>query len=236
MPSKRKPNSSTRATAHTATGAGPKASYAAFIPLIIITCLIWYVYRAVFTFPVWFDETIGKALFFGLPVWLFVTLSGNKRIPETFALNKLWPGLLMGVAVGGLFGFATSIILVLQSRGLVIPVSLFESPLFWGEFLLALFTGFWETLFFYSWIMLVWQEKYSRQSLATQVLAVAAIFLVFHLPNLFLRFETTAAIKLAILLFLFAIGQALIFSRWRNGYTLTMSQAIWGMVLLVQLT
>lgn len=232
MPSKRKPKSAS----HTVSVAGPKASYAAFIPLLIITCLIWYVYRAVFTFPVWFDETIGKALFFGLPVWLFVTLSGNKKIAETFAISKLWPGLLLGVAVGGIFGFATSIMLLFQSRGLVVPVALFESPLFWGEFLLALFTGFWETLFFFSWIMVVWQEKYSRQTLATQILAVAAIFLVFHLPNLFLRFETMAALKLATLLFLFAVGQALIFTRWRNGYALTISQALWGMVLLVQLT
>lgn len=229
MPSKKTRKPSARpAVASTAAG-----RHVAFIPLLIIMGIIWFIYRAVFSFPVWFDESLGKALFFGLPVWLYVTLSGSRSIPETFSVGKIRQGLLMGIAFGGIFGFVASIVTLLQSGAQIQAVELFDSPLFWGEFLLALMTGFWETLFFFSWIMVVWQEKFTRQSLLTQVLAVAAIFVVFHIPNAFLRLEPFGAVRLLILLFLFALGQALVFSRWRNGYTLAISQAIWGMVLLI---
>lgn len=229
MPSRRTPKLSVRSTT-----APPAAKrHVAFIPLLFIMLIIWYVYRAVFTFPVWFDESIGKALFFGLPVWLYVTLSGSRSIPATFDVKKIRPGLLMGIAVGGLFGFAVSLITLAQSGGMVQAVALFSSPLFWGEFLLALMTGFWETLFFYSWIMVIWQERFPKQPLSQQVLAVAAIFVLFHLPNAFLRLAPLGAVRLLILLFFFALGQALVFSRWRNGYSLAISQAIWGMVLLI---
>lgn len=229
MPSKKTRKPTVRPTA-----ASMAASrHVAFIPLIIVTCLIWFIYRALFSFPVWFDETVGKALFFGLPVWLYVTLSGSRSIPETFSLHKLRQGLLTGVAIGGLYGFAASILTLIQLKAQVQPVALFNSPDFWGEFFLALMTGFWETLFFFSWIMVIWQERFPKQSLLKQILAVSLIFVVFHLPNAFLRLPPLGAIRLIFLLFLFAIGQALVFSRWKNGYTLTLSQAIWGMVLLI---
>jgi len=229
MPSRR----TRKLSASPTTAASAVNHHAAFIPLVFIMMIIWFVYRAVFSFPVWFDESIGKALFFGLPVWLYVSLSGSRSIPDTFSIAKIRPGLLMGIVVGGIFGFVASIISLLQAGSDVQAVALFSSPLFWGEFLLALLTGFWETLFFFSWIMVVWQERFPRQSLLKQIVAVALIFVIFHLPNAFLRLPTLGAVRLLLLLFLFALGQALVFSRWRNGYTLALSQAIWGMVLLI---
>lgn len=225
---KRKPSAGKTAVA--------AASHTTFIPLIIVMCLIWYVYRSVFTFPVWFDESIGKALFFGLPVWLYVNLTGDRRIPDTFDVSKIRQGLLAGIAIGGLYGFTAAIVTALQSGVQVQPLLLFNASDFWWEFLLALLTSFWETLFFFSWIMVIWQEKFKQQSLLFQVLAVAGIFMIFHLPNAFLRLPPLVAVRLSILFFLFASGQALVFSRWRNGYMLVLSQAIWGMVLLVHLS
>jgi hypothetical protein len=99
---------------------------------------------------------------------------------------------------------------------------------------LALMTGFWESLFFYSWIMVAIQEKYHRWGLLNQVLLVAGIFVVFHLPNIFLRSASVPImINQAILLAIFALGQGFFFARTRNLYALVLSQAIWGMVLLV---
>jgi hypothetical protein len=210
-------------------------AHTAFIPLLLVSFLFWLVYRSLFHFPVWFDESIGKAIFFGVPVWLYIHLSGSRAIPETFSLAKLHPGLLSGIAVGGLFGFAASLLGVWQAGGAQ-PALVFMSDRFWWEFFLALMTGFWETLFFFSWIMIVLREKYIKWSLARQVLVVAALFLVFHIPNILLRFSGVAVLSQIILLFLFALGQALFFAQRRNGYALAVSHAIWGMVLLIHLT
>jgi len=206
-----------------------------FIPLLIVCLLVWLIYRLVFSFPIWFDESIGKALFFGLPVWLYISITGDRVIPETFAPRKIRSGLLLGIAVGGLYGFAVSFLSLFRPGIVVIPVPLFSSPDFWGEFILAVLTGFWETLFFYSWIMTTVFQKYAHKSLFYQLVLVASIFLVFHLPNIVLRTGWGSLFSFGPLLFLFALGQALLFLQNRNGYTLAMSQAIWGLALLIHL-
>ncbi len=212
-----------------------RQTHEAFIPLVVLALIIWFAYRFLFHFPIWFDETIGKALFFGFPVWLYVQISGSESMTNTFSLNKFHSGLLSGIAVGGLFGFAAALLGLAESGG-VQAAQVFASDRFWWEFMLALFTGFWETIFFFSWLMVVIQEKWPHWSLAKQVLAVAGLFLVFHMPNTFLRFSGTAVAGQLVLLFAFAVGQALFFANRRNGYALTLSHAIWGMVLLVHLT
>lgn len=212
-----------------------KQSHIVFYPLLTLTLLLWVLYRSLFSFPIWFDEIIGKALFFGLPVWLYITIAGSKKITETMSLRKLQPGILLGLAIGGIFGFATTLITLFARDAAVEPVALFNSTRFWGEFVLALFTAFWETILFFSFALSVIQEKYENWSESSQALFAAAIFLVFHLPNIIFRFSgsfETMAIQ-AILLFLFALGQAFIFIGRRNTFALILSHAIWGMVLLV---
>lgn len=208
-----------------------------FTPVLFLSLVVWIVYRVVFQFPVWFDETIGKAIFFGLPVWLYVTVTRSASVPNTFSLGRLKKGLLLGVAVGGIFGFAGSLISAARPGVVVESALLFSSDAFWWEFFLALCTGFWETLFFFSFVMVVIQEKYKNWALIKQVLVVALIFLVFHVPNMVLRFPSVQAVLFqAFLMTFFAIGQALLFSREQNSYALTLSHAIWGMVLLVHLS
>lgn len=210
-------------------------THAAFLPLLLVCLLVWLIYRLVFSFPVWFDETIGKAIFFGLPVWLYISMTGDTQISDTFAPTKIRHGLLMGIAAGGLFGFAISFLSLFRPGIVVIPVPLFSSPDFWGEFILAILTGFWETLFFFSWIMVVIRQKYSSSGLFVQLVLVASIFVLFHIPNMILRTGLSSVVAFIPLLFIFALGQALLFVRNRNGYALVMSQAIWGMALLVHL-
>lgn len=223
MPSKKKIK--TKRAAHT-------DATVVFYPLLLLTLILWILYRSLFYFPVWFDEIIGKALFFGFPVWLYITISGATEIMESFSLKKFQPGILLGLAVGGMFGFTTSVIALLQTGVVVEPAWLFSSDLFWKEFILALFTSFWETLLFFSFVMTVIMKKYPNWSLTLQAVFTAFIFMVFHVPNAFIRFETTIAIWQILILFLFALGQAFLFASRRNGYALVLSQAIWGMVLL----
>ncbi len=211
-------------------------SHIVFYPLLVLTLFLWVMYRQLFVFPVWFDETIGKALFFGLPVWLYINIAGAKKILETMSLQKFHSGVLLGIAVGGIFGFATSLLSIATKDVTLQSVDLFSSNQFWGEFILALFTGFWETLLFFSFTLTVIQEKYSKWAVSNQALLAAAIFLVFHLPNIYSRFSDIsiqAMVFQVVLLFLFALGQAFLFIGRRNTYALILSHAIWGMVLLV---
>lgn len=204
-----------------------------FFPLLAVTFIVWVLYRALFRFPVVFDETIGKAIFFGLPVWLYVTMTNSKSIVDTLAPEKLKKGLLLGLAVGGLYGFAMTLFQLWGPNVTVSPVAYFTSSNFWWEFMLAIFTSFWETLFFFSWIMVVIQEKYKHWSLGQQVLVVAAIFTVFHIPNALLRFDLSSILTFVMIMFMFAVGQSLLFAYRRNAYALILSQALWGMVLLL---
>lgn len=194
---------------------------------------MWFVYRSLFSFPVWFDETMGKAIFFGFPVWLYITATNAKSIANTFRAEKLHNGLLLGIAVGGMFGFVVSVVGALQHGGIVPIYGVFNSTKFWGEFTLALFTGFWETLLFFSFVMTAIQEKFRTWSINKQVLTVAFIFTLFHLPQLFLVAKPELIPPQVVLFFAFAAGQAYLFASRKNGYALALSHAIWGMALLV---
>ena len=122
----------------------------AFVPLLLLVFVMWVAYRVLFHFPVWFDETLGKAVFFGLPVWLYLVMSRSKSMAETMSPRALKPGLLLGLAFGGIFGFAGTLISLLKKGVIVQSAPLFTSDIFWWEFFFAMMTGFWESLFFMS--------------------------------------------------------------------------------------
>jgi hypothetical protein len=181
---------------------------------------------------VWFDETIGKAIFFGLPVWLFVVVTGFKVLVDRVSVWNFERGVLRGLAYGGLFGFAATLVLLIAGQKRVVGVTLFGETAFWWEFFLAMMTAFWESLFFFGFVQLVLEELKPKWSVLTVGLVVATIFMLFHIPNAILRFPVAAVPAQAVLLFLFALGQSLVFSKERNVVTLVMTHAFWGMVLL----
>jgi len=142
-------------------------------------------------------------------------------------------GLLLGIAYGGVYGFAAAITSFALNKSGVQSAELFMSNAFWWEFFLALLTGFWETLFFFSFVMLALENKMKKWNLIKLVIITALIFAVFHIPNAILRFDLSMVLYQFILMFVFGLGQALLFSKEKNAYALIVSHAIWGMVLLV---
>lgn len=239
MPSRKRPTKHNKVKTAKRTSSTTRVSssyvhhHLAFWPLLFLVFILWVLYRKLFTFPVWFDETIGKAIFFALPVWAYINITNFKAIPKTFAFNKLKSGLMLGLAVGGIYGFVASFLALLTKGGHLQPVLLFDSTRFWIEFFLALFTSFWETLFFFSFVMVVINQKFKDKSLLWRILLTSLIFTFFHLPNAILRFDGAAIVYQFMLMFLFGIGQALLFVSYENAYSLLLSQALWGMVLLV---
>ena len=212
----------------------PKDGHLLFWPVLLVVFLIWVAYRYLTSFPVWFDETLGKAVFFALPIWFYVISTGFRSVAKLFQPEKFWKGVFLGLALGGVFGFFVVLLRLMTVNVLIQPQPIFLADNFWYEMLMGLFTSFWETLFFFGFVAGVLLEKYPKLGLLGQAVLTAAIFSLFHLPNTLLRFQgTQAVISMVFILTLFALGQFLIYYRRRNGYALVLSQLIWGMALLV---
>jgi hypothetical protein len=208
-----------------------------FWPLVVVAFGLWLVYRTQIIMPVWFDEIIAKAIFFGLPVWLYMNLGGGDEVYDSIRPENLEKGLLLGLAIGGMYGFAGALAATVVGGGAVYSAPLFADSKFWWEFFLVFMTAFWETLFFYSWIMAGIQKMYRSWGILPQAVLAGSVFLLFHLPNTILRYDTLPQIMTQVLLLsVFGLGQALVFSRWRNFYTLVVSHAFWAMVLFVHLS
>lgn len=204
-----------------------------FWSVVILTTVLWFLYRFIFFQPVWFDELISKAIFFGGPVWLFTVMFGNKELFKALHPNRLYSGLTLGVGIGGLFGFVAVIAAAAQPSLQVESALLFSSQTFWYEFGLALLTGWWESLLFFGLVLAGLLQLYRKWPPFKSITITASIFVLLHIPA-GLKLVDSAQLTLFILLnFLFAIGQGLVFYRWRNLYALTLIHAIWGMVLLM---
>jgi hypothetical protein len=204
-----------------------------FVALVGISLVAWVLYRSLFSFPVIFDETLGKALFFGLPIWIYVSITSENKLVSSLMPRKLKSGLLRGLALGGLFGFAACLFSFAINGKQPVPAMTFGANQFWWQFFLAMLTAFWESLFFFNFVQLILRQRFKQFDLVSRVLLTALIFMIFHLPNIILRFNGVAIMQQAWLLSLFALGQAFLFASYSNAYTLMLTHAIWGMVLLV---
>lgn len=204
-----------------------------FFFLMMSLLLVWVAYRALVRAPVWFDESIAKAVVFGLPA--FWVASRSRFIAQNIGLepNKMMAGLNLGTAIGGLYGFAAILTQVLSGRE-VTPGAFFLTGDFWYMAGLALLTAWWETLFFFGlpmqylrsvagWISDWWIGAF-----------VVIFFLLFHAP---LRFFVTGGspqfLAQMAVLGLFVIGQFVVYSRTRNLYALVLSHFFWGLVIEV---
>lgn len=188
------------------------------------------IYRATVISPVWFDEIVLKAFLFGAPVWLYALLTRQR--PSFFGMEpaRFWPGAFNGLAIGGILSFIAIATYSFRKQSMLIP-GLFESMSFWKEFGLAFATAWWESLFFYGFILPVLKEKIKDELIA--LLATSFFFLIFHIPNLVLKVGVDAALQPLLLLTLFAFGQGIIFLRTKSLSTVVVSHAFWGMALLV---
>lgn len=204
-----------------------------FWVVVVITLVLWLLYRSLFNFPVAFDETIGKALFLGLPIWMYVSIAGDSSLADTpnFSLTK--SGLVKGILFGGVFSFAAVIMSLAVFKDTVWAVDLFSSSKFWGEFILAIMTAFWESVFFFGFIQLILKKKFPELDLVKRVVVAAGIFLLFHIPNSVMRFQGIQVAQQIWLMALFGLGQALLFEEEGSIYTLILTHTFWGMTLLI---
>lgn len=195
--------------------------------------MVWVAYRAFVQMPVWFDEGIAKAAVFGLPVLLLTARS--RFMAQNIGLDpsKLFVGLNLGTAIGGIYGFAAVLSQLLAGRE-VVAGAFFATDtfLYWAG--LALLTAWWESLFFFglpvqylrsvaSWLSDWWVGGF-----------VTVFFLLFHAPlRLMLTGSNPDFIAQMAILCLFVVGQYVLYTRTRNMYALVLSHFFWGLVIQV---
>lgn len=199
--------------------------------LLALAFVSLVVYRAFFNLPVWFDEVVAKAMIFGLPFLAYVLISRKSVASFGMEPRKFWLGAYLGLALGGSFGFVALLASAVKTGGQVLIPNLFFASDFWWTFFLALATAWWESLFFYGFVLnvlLVIKKSEWRAAILS-----TAIFIVFHAPILVLRGSLTGAVVPLLLLSLFAFGQAVIYLRFRSLIAMVVSHAFWGMALLV---
>lgn len=202
-----------------------------FFFLMLSLLFVWIGYRAFFDFPIWFDEGVAKAIVFGLPVVWFA--SQSQYVANKIGLNQeeFFPGLFLGLAVGGLYGFA-ALLLQVASGTEVVPGALFLSPIFWWLAFLALLTSWWESLFFFGLPIQFVKSIAPWFSETLLALVVIALFLVFHAPLRlqFAGWDAAFLVQMGVLA-LFAMGQFLFYLKTKNMYALVLSHFLWGMVI-----
>ncbi len=204
-----------------------------FITIVGISLLMWILYRSLFNFSVFFDETIGKAMFMGLPIWMYLSIVKEKRLIKSGIFNLTKIGLLKGLFYSGIFGFTAIIFAYLQGKSDVVKVNLFLSDHFWWEFFLSMLTAFWESIFFFGFVQSIIKFEFKDLDMVQRVLMTSMIFLLFHVPNSILRFSGVAIGQQIWLMMMFALGQSLVFEVEKNIYTLILIHSFWGMVLLI---
>lgn len=192
---------------------------------------IWIAYRALVQMPVWFDEGVAKAMVFGVPVFWFAARS--RFIANELGLDprKMLPGLYIGIAVGGLYGFMGVLTEVFSGRQ-VVAANLFATSEFWWLAFLALLTAWWESLFFFG---LPVQYVRSVAPWFSETLTAAftvVLFMLFHAPLRLIvaGYSPFFLVQMGVLL-LFAVGQYILYVRTKNMYSLVMSHLFWGLVI-----
>lgn len=207
-----------------------------FIKTVSVLFILWMVYRTFFHLSPWIDEVLVKGVVFGLPVWFYCksSLARAKRIGLDASL--FLPGMLLGLAFGGLFGF--TVILANVAKGMHLQsVNIFLSTPFLSTMFLSLFTSWWESLFFFGYVQNMLGEKFSslgKFGTPLVILLTTVVYVLFHSP---LRIVTlgfgASTFGILFMLFLFSAGQAIVYNRTKNMYALVLSYLLWGMVLLV---
>jgi len=196
--------------------------------------LFWLTYRLIFRFPEWFDEIFVKAFVFGVPAWVYAYQTSKRKKssdPMGFTTIGIWQGLFFGLCIGGFFQFVA--VLSLRLRGdVVMPSFTAIAPYFWTFLALALMTAWWESLFFFGYVIGNLRDR--KMSEVPVVAITTLVFLLFHAPLRFVLVGSAEQLvsQLFVLSF-FAIGQAILYLRTKSMYAITLSHMLWGMVFLL---
>lgn len=200
------------------------------VSVYLLVFLVWGIYRLLFRFPEWFEETILKAIVFGLPVFFVVYRVEKKNWNDLGMVTK---GLLASVYFGLLFGLwlavLGNIVAFLRSGGVR-----FNPDITVGAFgdlmLLGLVTAFWEQLLFMGFLL----PRIVR-GIGSEVVGVSMVALMFalmHVPVQVAQGVDIGQILLRfILLYSLAFGNGVLYLRLKNLAAPIFAHLAWGSVI-----
>jgi len=173
-----------------------------------------------------------KALVFGMPAWVYAREVKNSNAKIGLSNKSFWKGMFIGLLLGGFYQFV--VVLGFRLRGEEnLRYFLLSSPAFWKVFLLAVLTAWWESLFFFGYVLNRLLEKTKNVEMVAVGLAII-VFLIFHAPlRVILVGSSQQLIGELIILGIFAAGQAILYLRTRSLYAVTISHALWGLVFMI---
>ncbi|HSW89462.1 MAG TPA: CPBP family glutamic-type intramembrane protease [Patescibacteria group bacterium] len=198
--------------------------------LILVAFFALTLYRFTTHFPTWFDEVVFKALVFGLPVWKVTRMRRLSHATLGFDVKTFWPGMFTGLAVGGCFGFLALIVASTGHTHFFTP-GIFQTAKFWELFGLAFATAWWESLFFFSFVLTFLTRHLKDEWQAVGYMSL--LFVLFHAPLQIVSVGVSASIMPLLLLACFAFGQGVLFLRTKSINAIILSHAFWGMTILV---
>lgn len=200
------------------------------VSVYVFVFAVWGLYRLLFRLPEWFEETVLKAVVFGLPVMVVVLKYEKKRWADLGMVTK---GLLASLYFGLLFGLwlavLGNVVAFLRDGGVRFNADMTVAA-FGDLMLLGLVTAFWEQLLFMGYFLprivkAVRSELYG-------VAIVALMFAILHVPvQVAQGVDFSQIIVRFILLYSLGFGNGVLYLRLKNLVAPIFAHLAWGSVI-----
>ena len=202
--------------------------------LYAVVLLVWGLYRLLFRMPVWVEESVLKALVFGLPVfWLAFKRDKLSSRDLGITSENMLMTVLFGLGLGVLMALFGQMGNLFRYGGLAMQQISFTSAQLGGYIILSLVTAFWEQLLFSGYMLRQLVRVCSDEWIP--ILTVALLFALLHVPALvFVHAVGLTHLLLSVaLLVLLSLGTSVLMLRTKNLIAPMMAHALWGIVVFV---
>jgi hypothetical protein len=201
--------------------------------LYVIIGLGWGVYRLLFRLPTIIEETILKAIVFGIPVF-YVAHKRQWRWKELgMTVDNLTASVYLGILLGMILGVAGNFGNTIRHGGLQFNDFGLTSATLGSFIILSLVTAFWEQLLFTGMFLRLLAEVIKDEWKLTWLVAI--LFVGLHIPALLLiqQLQGVQFVVAVILLLLLQMGSVILMLRYKNLAAPIMAQALWGVTVFL---
>jgi membrane protease YdiL (CAAX protease family) len=198
--------------------------------IYVFVFLVWGLYRLLFRLPEVLEETLLKALVFGVPVFWVVLREEKRHLAD---LGMRTQGLLASVYFGLLFGlwlaFLGNVLAFLRDGGIQVNPDV-SVAVFGNLMLLGLVTAFWEQLLFIGYFLPRLVKDLKGEMVA--LLVVGFMFALIHMPiQLAQGVGLDQIIVRFLLLYSLGFGNGVLYLRFKNLAAPIFAHVAWGSVI-----